>query len=119
MLEVKLPFRFENMWLKAKDFKNLIDVWWKGIEVRGASNYVVADKLKAIKLKLKCWNKEVFERVDERKNQTLQNLAFWDTIGAQRPLTQNELERKAVEVEEFKKWALLEEIMWRQRSREV
>ena len=53
-----LPFLFENMWLKAEGFKNLIDVWWKGIEVRGANNYVVAEKLKAIKIKPKCWNKE-------------------------------------------------------------
>ena len=42
------------MWLKADGFKNLIDVWWKGIEVSGAKSYVVAKKLKAIKLKLKC-----------------------------------------------------------------
>ena len=99
------------MWLKAEGLKNLIDVWWNGIEIRGASSYVVAEKLKAIKLKLKCWNKEVFRRVEERKNQALQNLAFWETIGAQRPLAQIKLERKAIEVEEFKKWALLEEIM--------
>ena len=71
-----LPFRFENMWLKVEGFKNLIDVWWKGMEVRGANSYVVEEKQKAIKLKLKCWNKEVFKRVDERKNQALQNLAF-------------------------------------------
>ena len=66
-----LLFRFENMWLKAEGLKNLIDVWWNGIEIRGASSYVVAEKLKAIKLKLKCWNKEVFSRVEERKNQAL------------------------------------------------
>ena len=110
---------FENMWLKAEGFKNLIEKWWKIFEGRGAGSYVVAAKLKALKLKLECWNKEVFERVEERKNQALQNLACWDTIGAQRPLDQFELERKAIDLEEFKKWALLEEIMWRQKSREV
>ena len=46
-------------------------------------------------------------------------MAFWDTLGAQRPLTQDELGKKAEEVEDFKKRALMEEIMWRQKSREV
>ena len=80
---------------------------------------MVVEKLKALKLKLKGWNKEVFGRVEVRKNQALQNLAFWDSIGANRPLAQSELERKAIELEEFKRWALLEEIMWRQKSREI
>ena len=79
---------------------------------------MVEEKLKALKIKLKGWNKEVFGRVETRKNQALNNMAQWDTIGAIRPLTQSELDRKIVELEEFKRWALLEEIMWRQKSRE-
>ena len=34
-------------------------------------------------------------------------------------LTQLELDRKIVGLEEFKRWALLEEIMWGQKSREI
>ena len=67
-------FRFENMCLKAEGFKKLIDDLWKSIEVRGASSFLVVENLKALKLKIKCWNKEVFERVEERKNQALKNL---------------------------------------------
>ena len=33
-----MPLCFENMWLKAKGFKNLIDVWWKSFEVRGTNS---------------------------------------------------------------------------------
>ena len=62
------PFRFENMWLKTEGFKSLIDGWWKRFDVRGASSFVVAEKLKALKIKLKGWNKEVFGRVETRKN---------------------------------------------------
>ena len=29
------PFRFENMWLQAEGFKNLINGCWHNIEVRG------------------------------------------------------------------------------------
>ena len=46
-------------------------------------------------------------------------MVLWDTIGVVRPLTQLKLDRKTVELEEFKRWALLEEIMWRQKSREI
>ena len=107
------PFRFENMWFKTEGFKSLIDGWWKSFEVRGNGSFMVAEKLKALKIKLEWWNKEVFGRVETRKNQALKNMAQWDSIGARRPLTQSKVDRKTVELEEFKRWALLEEIMWR------
>ena len=111
------PFRFENMWLKTKGFESFIDGWWKSFDVRGGSSFVVAEKLKVLKIKLKGWNKEVFGRVEMRKNQALKNMTRWDTVGAIRPLTRSKLDRKIVELEEFKRWALLEEIMLRQKSR--
>ena len=52
---------------------------------RGSSSYVIAEKLKAPKLKLKSWNKEVFGRVEDRKKIALQTK--WDALGAQRSLT--------------------------------
>ena len=61
-----LPFRFENMWLKANGFKNLINEWWQRIEVRGSGSYVLTEKLKALKARLRQW-REVFGRVDARK----------------------------------------------------
>ena len=36
-----LPFRFENMWLKADGFKILINDWWLSFEARGTSSYVL------------------------------------------------------------------------------
>ena len=86
---------------------------------KGTSSFVLVEKLKALKHKLKSWNKEVFGRVEDKKKTTLYNFSHWNALGDQISLTQLELERKSDEVEEFKKWALLEEIMWRQKSREV
>ena len=106
------------MWLKTEGFKSLIDGWWNSFDVRGASSFVVAEKLKALKIKFKGWNKEMFGRVETRKNQAQKNMAQWDTIVAVRPLTQTEIDRKTVELEESKRWALLEEIMRRQKFRE-
>ena len=62
-----LPFGFENMWLNEEDFKNLINEWWCSLEIRGLGSYVLTEKLKAIKVQLKNWNKNSFGRVEERK----------------------------------------------------
>ena len=59
------PVWFEDMWLKAKGFKDRIAEWWESFVFRGTSSFVMAEKLKALKHKLKSWNKEVFRRVED------------------------------------------------------
>ena len=54
------PFRFENIWLKVEGFKELIRDWWQSFEFRGTYSYVLMEKIKALKVKLKEWNKGVF-----------------------------------------------------------
>ena len=63
------------MRLKKEGFKSLILDWWNRLEFRGSNNYVLMERLKALKVKLKSWNKEVFGRVEERKKPTLKKLA--------------------------------------------
>ena len=55
-----MPFKFENMWLKQDNFKGLIDRDWKSFSFSGFSSYIVVEKLKALKLKIKYLTKEVF-----------------------------------------------------------
>ena len=43
------PFRFENMWLKKEGLETLVEEWWRSYEVRGTRNYVIIEKLKALK----------------------------------------------------------------------
>ncbi|RVX03382.1 hypothetical protein CK203_019920 [Vitis vinifera] len=83
------PFRFENMWLKV------------------------------VKTKLKEWNKDVFGRVEYRKNVALDQMQFWDAKEKTNRLTLEEVEARREAREEYKKWVLLEEVTWRQKSREV
>ncbi|RVX02242.1 hypothetical protein CK203_028314 [Vitis vinifera] len=61
------PFRFENMWLKAEGFKELVRSWWQGIDVRGSASYKLATKMKEIKQKLKVWNREVFGKLERQQ----------------------------------------------------
>lgn len=93
-LPAPIPFRFENMWLKADNFDSLVEEWWKSFKVRGAASYVISAKLKSLKVKLKIWNKEVFGKVEDKKKEAPGNMASLDAIAAQRMLTSDEFDRK-------------------------
>jgi hypothetical protein len=56
------PFKFENMWLKAESLVGLVKQWWDFYSFRGTPSYVLAIKLKALKLDLKKWNDGNVER---------------------------------------------------------
>ena len=51
------PFRFENMWLKVEDFKDLLKSWRGEDSFSGPSSFILAAKLKALKSILKEWNR--------------------------------------------------------------
>ena len=61
------PFRFELMWPKVEGFKKLLRGWWKNLKFHGTYNFILAAKLKDLKGILKVWNKEVFGRVEIKK----------------------------------------------------
>ena len=96
------------MWLKADSFKSLIREWWQSIDVSRSGSYVLMEKRKALKVKLKRWNKEEFGRVEERKKLALKKIAHWDGVETQRPLSSREMENKVEALEDFKRWAFLE-----------
>ncbi|RVW31016.1 LINE-1 retrotransposable element ORF2 protein [Vitis vinifera] len=87
------PFRFENMWLKVDDFNGLLRGWWQGIEV--------------------------FGRLEVNKNAALQHLEYWDGVESERSLSITETEQKKEAKDAFNKWVLMEEVHWRQKSREL
>ena len=61
------PFRFELMWLKFESFKEMLKGWWQGLQFHGSFSFILAAKLKALKIILKDWNIEVFGRVEIKK----------------------------------------------------
>ena len=89
------------------------------MEVRGSASFRLAVKMKVIKQNLKVWNREVFGRLDCNKCLALQQVDFWDRVESERSLTVEETELKKEAKESYKKWVFLEEIHWRQLSREV
>ena len=114
-----MPFRFENMWLKEEGFKDKPQAWWESLNFSGTARFVLVAKLKALKPLLREWNKNVFGKVEVNKAMALNQVEFWDKVEAAWPLVVHELEARRDAKEDFKKWVLLEEISWRQKSREV
>ena len=114
-----IPFRFENMWLKEEGFKELLKGWWQGFNYSGSYSFILTEKLNALKTKLKNWNKEVFGKVGVNMRVALDKVSFWDDLERQRVLNKQELEAREEAREDFKKWALMEEISWGRKSREM
>lgn len=76
-------------------------------------------KLKALKHDLKVWNKEVLGNVTIRKLEALNQISFWDSKEKETTLFVEEVDAKRLAVAEFSKWALLEELMWRRKPKEI
>lgn len=106
----KIPFCFQNMWLKVDGFKELIRGWWEGYIVQGSFSHILAVKLSTPKHNLKAWNREVFGNVSNKKVAALSQLGIWDAQERERSLFVEEREIRRGVVEDFKYWADLEEI---------
>ena len=62
----KMPFWFENMWLTDEGFVDKIHSWWESYQFYRTPSFVLANKLKALKVDLKRWNVEEFGNVEEK-----------------------------------------------------
>ena len=73
----------------------------------------------ALKPLLRNWNKEVFGQIDCEKQKAWILIDYWDKEGRGRSLSMEEEETRKEARELYKKWVLLEEVSWRQKSREI
>lgn len=67
-------FKFENMCLKAKGFVDMVKQCWDSYQFLSTPSFILANKLKWLKLDLKRWNKEVFGNIVERKKSLLEEI---------------------------------------------
>ena len=58
----------------VEGFKELLKAWWERDTFNGSTSFILAEKLKVVKSKLKEWNRDVFGRVEYRKNLALDQL---------------------------------------------
>ncbi|RVW24169.1 UDP-glucose:glycoprotein glucosyltransferase [Vitis vinifera] len=88
------PFRFENMWLKVEGFRDLLKSWWEGDNFSGSSSFILVEKLKVLKAKLKEWNRDIFGRVEYRKDLALEQyetLEHMDACALEMSFTEDEV----------------------------
>ena len=52
-------------------FKDLMKSWWEGDSFSGSSSFILVEKLKVLKSKLKEWNRDIFGRVEFMKDLAL------------------------------------------------
>ena len=93
--------------------------WWQSLIFNGSFSFILVEKLKALKAILKSWNKDVLGKVGVNKRLALDKVDLWDDQEKLRPLSMEELEARKEAKGEFEKWVLMEEVSWRQKSREV
>ena len=109
------PFRFENMWLKEEGFKDVLRLWWEGLNFSGSASLILAEKMKALKPILRSWNKEVFGKIEVQEALALNFVNFRDEVESSGSLS---LEKKESRREAWENYNL-EETSWRQKSREI
>lgn len=69
------PFRFENVWLTHPDFISNIGRWWvEDIPIQGMNMFLLQQRLKHIKHRLKDWNKNEFGNIFKAKKEVEQKL---------------------------------------------
>ncbi|RVX01630.1 hypothetical protein CK203_024423 [Vitis vinifera] len=78
--------------LKTRGFKEVLRKWWEGIRV---------------------------SKVETKKQSAWNLVDFWDKEENAHSLTMEEEEARKEARETYKKWVLLEEASWRQKSREI
>jgi hypothetical protein len=86
------PFKFKNIWLKAESIVDMVKQWcnylpkkkkkkwWDSYKLFSTPYFVLANKLKWLKLNFKRWNKEAFGHVEERKKSLLEEVQVLDYL---------------------------------------
>ncbi|XP_058733032.1 uncharacterized protein LOC131604619 [Vicia villosa] len=74
------PVRVNSCWFENKDFKKFVEEAWTTIEVQGNQAYVMKEKFKALRNKLKVCNIECFGWVDVKVEEAVANLNECDRI---------------------------------------
>ncbi|RVW77217.1 hypothetical protein CK203_043333 [Vitis vinifera] len=112
--EGSFTIQFENMWLEEKGFMDQMKRWWGSLTFIGSFSFVLDAKLRALKVLLKTWNKEVFGVIDTKKREALSQVVYWDELENHSTLSLEDCEARKEAMEAYKTWVLREEISWRQ-----
>lgn len=72
------PFKFNNEWFTFDSFIPFVEQEWNKLIVRGRGDFVLKEKLRLLKDKLKIWNKEVFGKYDLEVTEGVRDINRFD-----------------------------------------
>jgi hypothetical protein len=81
------------MWLKSEGFVDRVKQWWDSYYFQGSLSFVVANKLKVLKVHPRIWNEEVFSDVGKKKKILFEEVCAFDTIEEEKTLGNEERRR--------------------------
>lgn len=76
------PFKFNNEWFQKKDFLPFVETKWKEIEVQGRGDFVMKEKLRNLKDRLRWWNINVFGKFDIELEEGVREINVLDEMGS-------------------------------------
>ncbi|MCH90117.1 transposon TX1 putative 149 kDa protein, partial [Trifolium medium] len=111
------PFRFNNHWLEHKDFKSLVESYWRNSNYSGWMAYVLKEKLKGLKTVIKEWNRQSYGAVDAKIEKLISEISMLDVKAELVGLSEEEVGRRKAVFSEMWHLKLSKESMVVQRSR--
>ncbi|XP_026458491.1 uncharacterized protein LOC113359006 [Papaver somniferum] len=109
----KIPFKFFGPWLDHKDCKDIIfECWQKNLS--GSSAFLIARKLKEVKMKLKIWNKEVYGNIKTNIEECNQHLHWLQ----ENYFNQDRSKALQTAMKVLREWQDIEENFWKIKSRD-
>lgn len=103
-------FKFEPMWLRDKDFVQIVAEAWRGV---GQRAHRWSEKLKSCGERLALWNKESFGNVQKK----LKYLKKEINKLREGPRSEEVARKEAALSNELDEWLAREESLWKQRGR--
>lgn len=91
-------------------FHELVKNWWDSFDFAGRPDYILASKLKALKDKLKNWNKLCTRSLERQKNNILAQISDLNRVHDERILSKDEFLLKSNLCMNFEKLAKNKEI---------
>ncbi|XP_058784579.1 uncharacterized protein LOC131659399 [Vicia villosa] len=71
-------FKFTNEWFSLKSFIPFVEKEWKEIKVEGRGDFVLKEKLRILKERLRWWNKYVFGKINLEVEENVKAINFGD-----------------------------------------
>ncbi|CAI0556305.1 unnamed protein product, partial [Linum tenue] len=111
-------WKFENMWFLDESFIANTSEWWN-CQPRGVGDlFLFGQRLRMLKEKIRKWNKEEFRKVDVRIAEILAEIKMLDGKEEDGPISVEDRSRRDTLKYDLDKVLLMEEVAWRQKSRE-